>query len=103
MEDDEPNSADEFEAEVVLPVEDHIDLHAFRPAEVAAVVENYLHSALEAGFREVRVIHGRGTGVQREIVRSVLARHPSVAAYRDAPPERGGWGATIVIFRATSH
>ena len=50
----------------------------------------------EAGFTEVRLIHGRGIGVQREIVRSLLSRHPAVAAFFDAPPQRGGWGATVV-------
>jgi dsDNA-specific endonuclease/ATPase MutS2 len=100
---DEPKSADESEAEVVLPIEDHIDLHAFRPAEVAEVVENYLECALAAGYGEVRIVHGRGIGVQREIVRAILARHPSVAAFHDAPAERGGWGATIVIFHASTH
>lgn len=79
-----------------LPLEDWIDLHTFRPSDTAAVVQSYLDAALEAGYEEVRIVHGRGTGVQREIVRSLLARHPNVADFRDAPPERGGWGATLV-------
>ena len=86
--------------EVELPIEDHLDLHAFRPRDVRAVVESYLDEAAAAGFREVRLIHGRGIGVQREIVRSLLARRPDVAQFFDAPPERGGWGSTIVRFRA---
>jgi dsDNA-specific endonuclease/ATPase MutS2 len=81
---------------VFLPATDALDLHAFRPRDVASVVESFLEQALEAGWREVRLIHGRGIGVQREIVRAVLARHPSVLTFTDAPPERGGWGATIV-------
>jgi len=85
-----------FPDEVVLPIEDHLDLHAFRPRDVKSVVEAYLDEAASAGFHEVRLIHGRGIGVQREIVRSVLQRHPAVAAFEDAPPPRGGWGATVV-------
>jgi DNA-nicking Smr family endonuclease len=67
---------------------------------VASVVGEYLEAAHAKGFTEVRLIHGRGLGVQREIVQSLLARHPLVAAYADAPPERGGAGATLVRLRA---
>ncbi|MHC4502970.1 MAG: Smr/MutS family protein [Planctomycetota bacterium] len=81
---------------VHVPIEDHIDLHPFRPRDVRSVVESYLEQAVEAGFREVRLIHGRGIGVQREIVRSLLSKHPAVESFTDAPPGRGGWGATIV-------
>ena len=82
--------------EIVLPIERHIDLHPFRPRDVRSVVESYLEEAAAAGFDEVRLIHGRGIGAQREIVRKLLASHPRVAEFRDAPPERGGWGATVV-------
>jgi DNA-nicking Smr family endonuclease len=85
---------------VRLPIEDAIDLHAFAPRDVRDVVDAYLEAAQDAGFREVRLIHGRGIGVQRESVRALLARHPRVQAFADAPPERGGWGATVVILRA---
>jgi dsDNA-specific endonuclease/ATPase MutS2 len=74
-------------------------LHAFAPRDVASVVEEYLAAAHERGFREVRLIHGRGIGVQRSIVQSLLSRHPLVASFGDAAPERGGWGATIVYLR----
>jgi dsDNA-specific endonuclease/ATPase MutS2 len=90
---------DEDPDPVALPVEDSIDLHAFRPRDVREVVGSYLDAAIEAGFDEVRVIHGRGIGVQRETVRSILSRHPAVLGFRDAPPERGGWGSTIVRLR----
>lgn len=80
----------------VLPVEDHLDLHPFSPKDVRDVVASYLEAALEAGFEEVRLVHGRGIGVQRESVRALLTRHPNVLAFADAPPERGGWGATVV-------
>ena len=90
------HDGEDFPEEIVLPIEDRIDLHPFRPREVRSVVESYLEEALAAGFSEVRLIHGRGVGVQREIVRSLLSRHRSVVEFFDAPPERGGWGATIV-------
>lgn len=89
---------DQVPEEVVLPIEDRLDLHAFAPRDVRSVVEAYLDEARSAGFREVRLIHGRGVGVQREIVRSLLGRRDDVAEFFDAPPERGGWGATIVRF-----
>ena len=82
-----------------VPVEDHIDLHAYPPGEAASVAEEYLNAAAEAGFREVRVIHGKGTGVRKAIVRGVLSRHPRVERFADAPAQAGGWGATIVILR----
>jgi len=85
---------------VVLPLEDAIDLHPFRPAETASVVEEYLAEAAARGFREVRIVHGRGIGAQRRIVRTVLARSPLVEEFRDAPPERGGWGATVALLRS---
>ena len=79
-----------------LPIEDAIDLHAFAPKDIPSVVESYLEAAAETGFREVRLIHGRGKGVQKEVVRRVLSENPLVDRYAEAPPERGGWGATLV-------
>ena len=83
---------------VPIPIEDSLDLHAFRPSEIAAAAEAYLDAAAESGLPEVRLIHGRGTGRQRDAVRRVCAAHPRVAEFHDAPPERGGWGATVVSF-----
>ena len=82
-----------------IPITNVFDLHTIQPKEVADVVEAYLEEAHRLGLRSVRIIHGRGIGVQRQIVRTVLARSPFVIAYRDAPPEAGGWGATIVKLR----
>ena len=90
---------DPFVDPVILPVEDALDLHAFAPGDVPSVVEEYLESARAAGFLEVRLIHGRGKGVQKERVRRVLSNHPLVVSFAEAPPERGGWGATIVRLR----
>ena len=78
-----------------IPIEDTIDLHTFQPREIHIVVEEYLHQALTKGFTEVRIIHGRGVGVQREIVRSLLAKHPEVLSFRDAPDR----GSTYVQLR----
>ncbi|HVB98441.1 MAG TPA: Smr/MutS family protein [Candidatus Dormibacteraeota bacterium] len=84
---------------VRIPITDVFDLHSVRPKEVEAVVEAYLEEAHRMGLRALRIIHGRGVGVQRRIVRAVLARTPFVAAYGDAPAQAGGWGATIVTLR----
>jgi len=82
-----------------IPITDVFDLHAVPPRDVQAVVEEYLLEARKLGLQALRIIHGRGIGVQREIVRAVLARIDFVADYRDAPAEAGGWGATIVTLK----
>lgn len=91
-----------FSEPIVLPIEDSIDLHAFRPKDVPGVVEEYLEQCREAGLKEVRIVHGRGTGVQRNIVRAILQKHPLVLSFQDAPPEAGGWGATIAYLKSES-
>lgn len=83
---------------VVIEITDVFDLHTIPPREVKAVVEEYLREARALGFPVVRIIHGKGIGVQREIVRSVLARTSFVYDWTDAPPDAGGLGATIVRF-----
>jgi len=88
--------ADPFPAPVVIEFRDVIDLHSIPPRQVKAVVEEYLEEAHRRRVRWVRIIHGKGMGVQRESVRSILSRTPYVLEYRDAPPEAGGWGATLV-------
>ena len=82
-----------------IPVTDVFDLHTVHPSEVKEVVEAYLEEARRLGLKSLRIIHGRGIGVQRATVRAVLARNPSVIAFSDAPPEAGGWGATLVTLR----
>jgi DNA-nicking Smr family endonuclease len=84
-----------------VPIEDALDLHTFAAREVASVVEEYVAAAHARGLREVRLIHGRGIGAQRQIVRGALARHPLVVQFADAPPERGGWGATVARLKAS--
>jgi DNA-nicking Smr family endonuclease len=85
---------------VNVPIEDSLDLHAFAPKDVRPVVDEYLREAASRGFHEVRLIHGRGIGVQRASVQALLTGHPLVLRFFDAPPERGGWGATVVVLRA---
>jgi DNA-nicking Smr family endonuclease len=92
--------SDDDEPAAILEIEDHIDLHAFSPRDTLSVVESYLEAAQEKGFREVRLIHGRGTGFQRARVQELLAAHPLVERFADAPPSRGGWGATLVWLRS---
>ncbi len=82
-----------------IPIRDVFDLHAIPPRDVEGVVEEYLLEAHKLGFKALRIIHGRGIGVQRETVRRVLARTPFIVDFRDAPMEAGGWGATVVTLR----
>jgi dsDNA-specific endonuclease/ATPase MutS2 len=79
-----------------IPIGDVFDLHSVPPRDVKAVVDEYLTEAHRLGLRALRIVHGRGIGVQREIVRSVLSRTEFVLDFRDAPAEAGGWGATLV-------
>src|SRR3954453_17466653 len=88
--------SDPFPEPVRIPITDILDLHSVPPRDVVPVVEEYLDEARRMGFKALRIIHGRGIGVQRETVRSVLARTSFVVWYADAPAEAGGWGATIV-------
>jgi dsDNA-specific endonuclease/ATPase MutS2 len=92
-------SPEDEEPAVGLPIEDELDLHAFHPRDTAAVVDEYLCEAQRRGLREVRIIHGKGIGTQREIVAAILRRHPAVESYTSAPAERGHWGATVARLR----
>lgn len=82
-----------------IPITSIFDLHSVPPRDVKEVVEEYLREAHRLGLKGLRIIHGRGIGVQREMVRTVLSRTEFVADFRDAPAEAGGWGATIVTLR----
>lgn len=86
---------------VRVPIEDAIDLHAFAPRDIVSVVDEYLHAAHEAGFSDVRLIHGRGKGVQRADIQRLLRTHPLVERYWDAPESH--LGATLVRLRRDLH
>jgi DNA-nicking Smr family endonuclease len=85
-----------------VPIEDSFDLHSFRPEDVRDALEDYLEAAREKGFREVRIIHGKGRGVRRAEVLRWLSSNPFIADYFNAGPERGGMGATIVVLNPKS-
>ena len=92
------NSESEPEA-VRVPITDVFDLHVFAPRDAASAVEAYLEEAHARGMKALRIIHGRGIGAQREMVRRILAGNPAVIEFHDAPGEAGGWGATVVTLR----
>ncbi|HTK27490.1 MAG TPA: Smr/MutS family protein [Pyrinomonadaceae bacterium] len=92
----EPDADNPFPDTVDLEITDVLDLHSFSPKETKAVVRAYLDEARKKGFRIVRIIHGKGIGVQREIVRSVLSDSKIVKSYKNAPEFSGSWGSTIV-------
>jgi dsDNA-specific endonuclease/ATPase MutS2 len=79
-----------------IAIEDVIDLHTFRPADLPGLIEDYIDECIRAGFTSVRIIHGKGTGLQKARVQELLRRHSGVVSFMDAPLEAGGWGATIV-------
>ena len=84
---------------VEIPIEDVLDLHPFRPAEMRDVAREYLEAARSRGYRQVRLIHGRGVGVQRERIQSMLRSLEFVESFHDADDSGGGWGATVVLLR----
>lgn len=91
---DDGEEADEPEP-IVVEITDTFDLHDFHPREIPEIVDAYVEAAQEKGILEVRIVHGRGKGVQRARVQSLLAHNPRVASLEDAPGDRGGWGATL--------
>jgi DNA-nicking Smr family endonuclease len=88
------------DATVVVPITGELDLHAFSPRDVPSVVEDYVAACRERGIFALRLVHGRGKGVQRAVVHRVLRGLPAVVSFGDAPSERGGFGATLVTLRA---
>jgi len=81
---------------VRIPIEDVLDLHTFRPQDIADLLEDYFDECIKAGIFSVRVIHGKGKGIQKRQVRRILQKDPAVKSFKDAPPEAGGGGATLV-------
>jgi len=79
-----------------LPIEDVLDLHTFRPQDIANLLQDYFTECVQSNIFSVRVIHGKGKGIQKRQVHRLLQKSPQVSSFRDAPPEAGGWGATLV-------
>jgi len=102
LNEDSVGSDNPFSEPVVIEFSDVLDLHSIPPRQVRLVVEDYLEEARSRRVRWIRIIHGKGIGVQREIVRSILSRSSFVIDFHDAPPEAGGWGATLVTLRVDS-
>jgi DNA-nicking Smr family endonuclease len=100
MTDDESNGPDD--AATPLPMDGVLDLHTFSPRDVPDLVPTWLDACREQGLFELRIIHGKGTGVLRRTVHAILSRRPDVLSFNLAPPERGGWGATLVNLRPTT-
>jgi len=88
-----------FQRPVKVPIEDSIDLHTFSPREIPSLLDDYLRECLNHDIFRVRIIHGKGRGVQREIVNSFLNKSPLVHSFSQATPEAGGWGSTIAILK----
>lgn len=84
---------------VSIPIEDWIDLHTFLPKEIPSLLEEYLLECQKKGFKEVRIIHGKGKGVQMNVVHSFLKKSHLVQSFQLAPPEAGSWGATLVYLK----
>ncbi len=96
---DPPGAGSPFDEPVPLPLDGTLDLHAFAPSDVGTLVPAWLEASHAAGLRELRIVHGKGTGALRRSVEAILARHPLVAASRPAGEGAGGWGATLVTLR----
>ncbi len=92
---------DDFETPVVMPITDELDLHTFRPKDLPDLLDDYFEACVDLGILSVRIIHGKGGGALRRGVEAILRRHPRVAAFRGAPPDAGGWGATLVDLKPT--
>jgi DNA-nicking Smr family endonuclease len=101
MRDDERgvNPDPEADDSVELPIDGTLDLHTFHPRELKSLLPEYLLACRRQGIREVRIVHGKGTGALRESVHAILQRMPEVDSFRLAGEDRGSWGATLVILK----
>lgn len=81
---------------IEIPITDELDLHTFKPKDLPDLLDDYLDACREKGIFAVRIIHGKGKGILKKRLQSLLKKHPLVRSFTDAPPEAGGWGATLV-------
>jgi DNA-nicking Smr family endonuclease len=84
---------------ITIPITDWLDLHSFSPRDMGELIPEYLELCQAQGYKVIRLIHGKGTGVLKARVRAILQHHPLVAGFADAEPEAGGWGATRVLIK----
>ena len=84
---------------VVVPIDGVLDLHTFAPGELKGLMQDYIDACLESKIHDLRIIHGKGSGLMRARVRSLLEKNPHVEAFADAPADAGGWGATLVTLK----
>lgn len=87
---------------VALPIDGVLDLHTFAPGELNDLLHDYIEACLEAGIHDLRIIHGKGSGIMRKRVQELLKKDPRVQSFTDAPPEAGGWGATLATLNKSS-
>ena len=81
---------------VIMPIEDVLDLHTFKPKDVPDLLSDYFSACIDADILSVRIVHGKGKGILKNRVQEILKKNPMVASFKDAPSEAGGWGATLV-------
>lgn len=96
----EPHPSDPGEDPVELPITGELDLHTFRPSDLGELIPAYLAECADRGIREVRIVHGKGTGTLRTTVHALLRRSPLVASFRSGDETSGSWGATVVSLRS---
>lgn len=98
--DDRPEESFDEEP-IAVPIDGVLDLHTFSPKDLPELLDDYIAECLDRGIIDLRIIHGKGKGILRERVRSILAKHPAVAHFSEAPLEAGGWGATVVTLKSS--
>ena len=86
---------------IVVPIDGVLDLHTFAPTELKGLLQDYIDACLESNIYDLRIIHGKGSGVMRSRVRSLLEKESRVQAFENAPTDAGGWGATLVTLKRT--
>ncbi len=97
----EPNGDPDIEEAIVIPIDGVLDLHTFSPKELPNLLDDYIRECVALEIFEIRIIHGKGKGILRDMTYSLLRKHPLVLAFEKAPPEAGGWGAVSVKLKVS--